>query len=599
MTRSSRNSFYFRPDKPIQSAERYVLADIEMQDLGLVQPPRLSREERKKNRSPFLEFDTASSECLRILDHRMRHPASNESLINQRRSPILALYELLERNPRGAQFAAKALINELNTFTQATNNFNRELRSAREKVYPLSEATVRSCGYQHLIGVFYEREDGKFYRDHWAPYPIQARPLLELIKAVKILESISKLLGSSNEASLKSLAQKIDLKLANPALKPILRSELISSNTREILNPYLAVRAQEIELKSKEWESEGFSKSYQEAYSLYWSKVSEDSCQTFMRRQEWEWRKAAEDRSELSEKLGAELRSLFETYRELHLLKVNEDVSTKRPGHRTPNNPFLTGLCSTIQGSLIPKLEYYARVALMLANGARFPEIGEPSTQQGARQDIFQIKGFKNTSIREEAPNKGGMDVLFPWFNQVSKPKITAKPVDISIPDSSHTILLTGPSNSGKTVIVQSVGAIKVCTQVGLPIFAESASLKIKGRVFTAFSASYQYQDGLGHLALTLHRLRAIYEQARAGDTVLIDELPAGTNYQELKEITFKIYRSFIERGVTLAASSHNKQPIRRLRDELAANVQKTQMSSDRGTIKFNYNPTPGVAEHS
>jgi hypothetical protein len=197
----------------------------------------------------------------------MRHLISDQTELNKKRAPIIGLFAILNKDPEGPQSGAETLLKLLNTFTRAAKNFNRELRTAREKIYPLSKATVR-C--RRSIYATFKAKDGEVYREHWAPYPIHARPLLELIRAVKILQSISKLLGSSNDATLQSLAKKIDIKLDTPGLKPITESELINSWPQDILNPYLAVDREDFRRKSEEWRLNGFGKSYKKAYFGYW-----------------------------------------------------------------------------------------------------------------------------------------------------------------------------------------------------------------------------------------------------------------------------------------------------------------------------------------
>ena len=82
------DSYYLNPSKPINDTDRYILSEMSIRDLGLEVVTRKSRRDDTRRSNPFMEFDNASPQALRILKHRLSHLNCNQADIEQKKAPI-------------------------------------------------------------------------------------------------------------------------------------------------------------------------------------------------------------------------------------------------------------------------------------------------------------------------------------------------------------------------------------------------------------------------------------------------------------------------------------------------------------------------------
>ena len=112
-------------------------------------------------------------------------------------------------------------------------------------------------------------------------------------------------------------------------------------------------------------------------------------------------------------------------------------------------------------------------------------------------------------------------------------------------PRVSATIV-TGPNSGGKTRLLQSLAYVHLLGQSGMFAPAASARLRPASALFISLLERQTVDQAEGRLGTELLRIRELFEQARPGVLVLLDELCSGTNPQEGEEI-FRLVLSLLE----------------------------------------------------
>ena len=107
--------------------------------------------------------------------------------------------------------------------------------------------------------------------------------------------------------------------------------------------------------------------------------------------------------------------------------------------------------------------------------------------------------------------------------------------------------IVTGPNSGGKTRLLQSLAYVHLLGQCGLHAPAASARLRHASALFISLLERVSVDQAEGRLGTELLRIRELFEKAKPGVLVLLDELCSGTNPQEGEEI-FRLVLSLLER---------------------------------------------------
>ena len=107
--------------------------------------------------------------------------------------------------------------------------------------------------------------------------------------------------------------------------------------------------------------------------------------------------------------------------------------------------------------------------------------------------------------------------------------------------------IVTGPNSGGKTRLLQSLAYVHMLGQCGLFAPAAAARLRPASALFISLLERASVDQSEGRLGTELLRIRELFEQAKPGVLVLLDELCSGTNPQEGEEI-FRLVLSLLER---------------------------------------------------
>jgi DNA mismatch repair protein MutS2 len=122
---------------------------------------------------------------------------------------------------------------------------------------------------------------------------------------------------------------------------------------------------------------------------------------------------------------------------------------------------------------------------------------------------------------------------------------ITDRPVptDLEIDIAAPVTLVTGPNSGGKTRLLQAIGIAQVLGQSGLYAPCRRARLPLVSGLFASIVEIDRADQAEGRLGKEMVRLRTLFENARPGSLVLLDELCSGTNPSEAVEIVETVLR--------------------------------------------------------
>lgn len=130
-------------------------------------------------------------------------------------------------------------------------------------------------------------------------------------------------------------------------------------------------------------------------------------------------------------------------------------------------------------------------------------------------------------------------------------------PCDLSTSGPERSVLVTGPNSGGKTRLLQTVALVQLLGQSGFPVPAASATLRPVSGVFVSLSVRTRADQREGRLGMELLRIRDLFEAARPGALVVLDELCSGTNPAEGEEI-FHLVLDLLDRlGCDALISTH------------------------------------------
>jgi DNA mismatch repair protein MutS2 len=112
-------------------------------------------------------------------------------------------------------------------------------------------------------------------------------------------------------------------------------------------------------------------------------------------------------------------------------------------------------------------------------------------------------------------------------------------PTLCDLEQSRHTdvVILTGPNSGGKTRVLQALSYCQMLGQAGFFAPAASASVVWSGGMFLSLGERIEASQKEGRLGTELVRIRQVFEHARVGAFVVVDELCSGTNPEEGQEI--------------------------------------------------------------
>ncbi|PKL06192.1 MAG: endonuclease MutS2 [Spirochaetae bacterium HGW-Spirochaetae-9] len=134
-----------------------------------------------------------------------------------------------------------------------------------------------------------------------------------------------------------------------------------------------------------------------------------------------------------------------------------------------------------------------------------------------------------------------------------------AVPIDVDMPESARTLIVTGPNTGGKTVTLKTIGLFALMHQfgMGLPV-ALGTKLPVFDAVLADIGDEQSIDQSLSTFSGHMRVMAEIVKHATKASLVLLDELGAGTDPEEGCAIAMGLLDFFIERGCLTMATTHH-----------------------------------------
>jgi DNA mismatch repair protein MutS2 len=177
---------------------------------------------------------------------------------------------------------------------------------------------------------------------------------------------------------------------------------------------------------------------------------------------------------------------------------------------------------------------------------------------------------------------------------------ITPIPCDIEDKPWNTTTIVTGPNSGGKTRLLQAVGLAQMLGQCGMYAPVSEGILSRASGLFVSLIAEARADQCEGRLGTELIRIRQLFENARYGSLIILDELCSGTNPSEGEEIFRLVISLLRELRPCVFITTHFLQFAMRLCDEseVADGLCFLQVKLDESNCPT-YRFIPGVAKTS
>ena len=126
---------------------------------------------------------------------------------------------------------------------------------------------------------------------------------------------------------------------------------------------------------------------------------------------------------------------------------------------------------------------------------------------------------------------------------------------DIVISEDKNIFVITGANAGGKSVYVKTVGVMQMLFQLGLPVPAESASMKIMDCIFTHFTTSIEAGDS--RFELECRSMKEILNYVTADSMLLMDESFSSTSSYEGAAVATQVIERLQHIGTSTFYSTH------------------------------------------
>ena len=208
--------------------------------------------------------------------------------------------------------------------------------------------------------------------------------------------------------------------------------------------------------------------------------------------------------------------------------------------------------------------------------------------------------------VRPQLVNKTGITIKngrHPVIEQAQETPFT--PNDISLSETQHLHLITGPNMGGKSTYMRQTALIVLMAHVGCFVPADSAEIGNIDRIFTRIGASDDLASGRSTFMVEMTETANILHNATANSLVLLDEIGRGTSTYDGLSLAWACAEEIGREVKALTLFATHYFELTTLADEIEGgiNVHLDAVEHDSAnhgeTLVFLHKVKPGTANKS
>ncbi len=167
-------------------------------------------------------------------------------------------------------------------------------------------------------------------------------------------------------------------------------------------------------------------------------------------------------------------------------------------------------------------------------------------------------------------------------------------PLDVSLDDETHLLVITGPNAGGKTVALKNVGLSALMFKCGFPVIAdEQSEFPMLDEIFVDIGDAQSIEQDLSTFSAHVSRLAEFLEGATPESLVLIDEIGTGTDPAEGAALSMAFLERIAEMGAMTIATTH-QGALKAFAHKLAG-AENGSMAFDEESLQPTYKFRMGI----
>ncbi|HDP97831.1 MAG TPA: endonuclease MutS2, partial [bacterium] len=167
-------------------------------------------------------------------------------------------------------------------------------------------------------------------------------------------------------------------------------------------------------------------------------------------------------------------------------------------------------------------------------------------------------------------------------------------PLDVTLGESFHTLVISGPNAGGKTVALKTIGLLSLMACCGMHIPADpSSSIAVFEKIFAAIGDRQSLENDLSTFSSHVAALKAITDSVNNRSLVLIDEIGSGTDPEEGAALAVAVLEKLTSIGCLTVVSTH--QGAIKVFAHETSGIENGSMEFDRETLQPTYRFRIGI----